>query len=91
MSVPLPGRFTLGKETRYPLYMRLVGPNGQSGRVWKISPPPGFDPWTVQPIVGLYTEYANLAHVVVVECQFYDEECHRFHLHSMLHNPIGDH
>jgi len=77
MSVPLPGCFTPGKETHYPLYMRLVGPKGQSGRVWKISPPPGFDPWTVQPIVSLYTEYVNLAHVVVVECQFYGE-CHRF-------------
>jgi hypothetical protein len=70
--------------------MRLVGPKGQSGRVWKISPPPGFDPWTVQPILILYTEYANLAHVVVVECKFYDEESHRFHLHGMLHNQTGD-
>jgi hypothetical protein len=90
MSVPLPGRFTPGKQTRYPLSMRLVGPKGQSGRVWKISPPPGFDPWTVQPIVSLCTEYANLANMVVVECQFYDE-CHRFHFHDMLHNPAGDH
>jgi hypothetical protein len=41
--------------------------------------------------VSLYTEYTNLAHVVVVECQFYDEESHTFHLHGMLHNPTGDH
>ena len=27
-------------KTRYPLYRRLGGPQGQSGRVWKISPPP---------------------------------------------------
>jgi hypothetical protein len=26
----------------YPLYRRLGGPQGRSGRVWKISPPPGF-------------------------------------------------
>ena len=45
-----PGRFTPGKETRYPLYRRLGGPQGRSGRVWKISPPPGFDLWTVQPV-----------------------------------------
>ena len=25
-------------KTRYPLYRRLVGPQGRSGRVWKISP-----------------------------------------------------
>jgi len=30
--------------TRYPLYRRLSGPQGRSGRVWKISPTPGFDP-----------------------------------------------
>jgi len=30
---PHPGRFTPGKETRYPLYRRLGGPQGRSGRV----------------------------------------------------------
>jgi hypothetical protein len=29
--------------------------------VWKISPPPVFDPWTVQPIGSRYTDYATLA------------------------------
>jgi len=42
---------TLGK-TLYPLYRRLGGPQGQSGQVRKISPPPGFDPRTVQPVGG---------------------------------------
>ena len=32
-STPRPGRFTPGKETRYPLYRRLCGPQGRSGRV----------------------------------------------------------
>ena len=36
--MPRPGRFTTGKETRYPLYKRLDGPQGRSGRVRKISP-----------------------------------------------------
>ena len=31
-------------KTRYPLYKRLGGPQGRSGRVRKISPRPGFDP-----------------------------------------------
>jgi hypothetical protein len=34
--------------TRYPLYRRLGRLQGRSGRVLKISPPPGFDPRTVQ-------------------------------------------
>jgi hypothetical protein len=29
-------------KTRYPLYRRLGGPQGRSGQVRKISPPPGF-------------------------------------------------
>jgi hypothetical protein len=31
-------------KTRYPLYRGLGGPQGRSGRVQKISPPPEFDP-----------------------------------------------
>jgi hypothetical protein len=38
-------------KTQYPLHRRLVGPQGLSGRVRKISPPPGFDPRTAQPVV----------------------------------------
>ena len=47
----------LGK-TQYSLYRRLGGPQGQSGQVRKISPPPGFDPQTVQPVATRYTDYA---------------------------------
>ena len=43
--------FTPGK-TRYPLYMRLGGPQGRSGQVQKIWPAPGFDPGTVQPVAS---------------------------------------
>ena len=50
--------FTPGK-TRYPLYRRLGGPQGRSGQVRKISPPPGFDPRTVQPVASRYTDYAT--------------------------------
>ena len=42
-STPRLGRFTPGKETRYLSYRRLGGPEGRSGRVQKISPPPVFD------------------------------------------------
>ena len=40
--------------TRYPLYRRLGGPQDRSGRLRKISPPPGFDPRTVQPVASHY-------------------------------------
>jgi hypothetical protein len=43
-------------KTRYPLHRRLIGPQGGSGRVRKISPPPGFDPHTVQPVASRYTD-----------------------------------
>jgi len=46
-----------GKETPYPLYRRLCGPQRQSGRVLKISPP-GLDPNTVQPVASRYTDCA---------------------------------
>ena len=36
-------------KTRYPLYRRLSGPQDRSGRVRKISPPPGFDPGPSSP------------------------------------------
>jgi hypothetical protein len=40
--MPCPSRFTLGKETWYPLYIRLGEPQGWSGQVQKIVPPPEF-------------------------------------------------
>jgi hypothetical protein len=53
------------RKTQYPLYRRLVGPQGQSGQVWKISPSPGFDPWTVQPVVSRYTDWAITMNMTV--------------------------
>jgi hypothetical protein len=68
-SSPRPGRFTPGKQTRYPLYRGLGGPQGRSGRVLKISPPPGFDPRTVQPVASHYTDCATPAHDKDVICR----------------------
>ena len=45
-------------KTRYPLYRRLGGPQDRSGRVRKISPPPGFDPRIVHPVARRYTDWA---------------------------------
>ena len=60
--MPRPGHFTPGK-TRCSLYRRLGEPQGRAWRAWKISPPPGFDPRTVQPVASRYTDYALTAHV----------------------------
>ena len=49
-SASRPGRTLPPGKTRYPLYRRLGGPQGRSGQVQKISPPPRFDPRTVQPV-----------------------------------------
>ena len=43
-------------KTRYPLYRRLGRPQGWSGRVRNISPPPEFNPRTVQPVAIRYTD-----------------------------------
>ena len=50
------------RKTRYPLYRRLGRPQGRSGLGRKISPPPGFDPRTVQPVASRYTDWAIPAH-----------------------------
>ena len=47
-----------GKETRYLLCKKLDGPQGRSGRVRKISPAPGFDPRTFQPVASRYSDDA---------------------------------
>jgi hypothetical protein len=56
-----PAALPTEKETLYLLYRRLGWPHGRSGWVRKISPPPGQDPWTVQPIESVYTDYATPA------------------------------
>jgi hypothetical protein len=43
-------------KTRYPLYRRVGGHLGRSGRVRKISHPPGFDRRTVQYVASRYTD-----------------------------------
>jgi len=58
-SASHPGRsLPLGK-TRYSLYRRLGGPQGRSGQVRKITPPPGFDPQTGQAIASHFTDYGT--------------------------------
>ena len=58
-SASRPGRSLTPGKTRYPLYRRLGGDQGRSGQVRKISPTPGLDPRTVQPVSSRYTAYAT--------------------------------
>jgi hypothetical protein len=57
-STPRPGRFTPRNMNRYPPNRRLGGPQGLSGWVRKISPPPGFSSRTIQPVASRYTDWA---------------------------------
>jgi hypothetical protein len=78
-SMPRPDHFTLGKDP-YPLYRRLRWPQGRSGLVRKISPPPGFYPRTVQPVASQYTDCALPAPAIVrTTCTLnsYIQEFHR--------------
>ena len=58
-SASRPGRSLSPVKNRYSFYRRLVGPQGWSGQVRKISPPRGFDPLTVQPVATRYIDYAT--------------------------------
>jgi len=57
-STPSPSFFILRKETWYPLYRRLGGSSGQSGRGWKMLLPLEFEAWIVQPTERNYIDYA---------------------------------
>ena len=65
LSTPRRGRFTFGKENWYPLYRRLGGLQDQSVQLRKVSPPPGFDPRTVQPVASRYTSPLKKRHRVI--------------------------
>jgi hypothetical protein len=58
-------------KTQFTLYRRLGVYHGQSELVRKISPPPGFDPRTIQPVASRYTDWAipaqNLYHSTLYE------------------------
>jgi hypothetical protein len=44
--------------TLWPTQTYVSGSQGRSGRVRKISPPPGFDPRNAQPVASRYTDWA---------------------------------
>jgi hypothetical protein len=61
VSNPGLSSLTPGKEIPFTLYRRQCWPQGCSGWVRKIIPHPGFEPWTVQPVVSRYADYTVFA------------------------------
>jgi hypothetical protein len=86
-SASCPGHSLPPGRTRYPLYRRLGGPQGRSGQVRKISPSPGFNPRTVQPIGSHYTDCAIPAHALNCHvCEMFylsDHVCSRINYPSI--------
>ena len=80
-------------KTRYPLYRRLGGPQGRSGQVRKISPPPGFAPRTVQSVASLLELWylKNLMHVCVLPPDFgilgSSQDVRRLYLRTVIQWP----
>jgi hypothetical protein len=70
--MPCSGCFDPRKEIWYKLYRILDGPEGRPGQVQKVSPPSRFDPWDVQTLASLYTNYAvpSLLMMMVYLCFF---------------------
>jgi len=69
-STPRHGRFTAGKVTQCPLYRRLGGQLGRSGRVRKFLLLQDIDSRTVRPVADLYTDYAIPSYL------FNEEQCY---------------
>ena len=58
-------------KTWYPLYRRLSGPQGRSGRVQKTSRAEGFDPRTVQHLPSRYNYCAIPAQYIYIYIYIY--------------------
>ena len=80
---PRPGRFTPRKETRYPLYRRLGGPEGRSGRVRKTRPHRNsiHRPSSTQQVAALSTLFRS-TNMRVFEVNFC--QCLLFHFKSVI-------
>jgi len=97
-STPCPSCFTFGKKTHYPLYNRLGGSHGRSGRVRKISPPPRFDPWIVQHVASRYTYYVCVSWIYyelywcyLIQCVATSALSHRLFRSSLQSAPLRAH
>jgi hypothetical protein len=101
LSAPRPGRFTPGND---PVPIVQEAGWALSGRVPKISPPPGFDPRTVQPVSSRFIIIILTIIVAFQERMWYVElstvRCHlstfifyapRFRVDGLTHILVLDH
>ena len=63
-----PAALPPGKEP-VPVVQEAGWNPGRGGRVLKISPLPGFDPRTLQPVASRYTDWVISAHTFLLEYQ----------------------
>jgi hypothetical protein len=68
------GRFTVGRESRCPLYGRLGGPQGWSRGMRKISSPSGLDPQVNRSIIIII--------IIIIVCMMNTLVKHRFFRHA---------
>jgi hypothetical protein len=87
-SASSPGLYLPPGKTRYPLYRRLAGPQGRSGQVRKISPPPpqGFGPRTVQSVASRYTDYATRPTRIITTLRNIPEERRSHNFNNFFKN-----
>ena len=76
-------------KTRYPSYRRLGRPQGRSGRVQKNSPPPGFDPRTVE--LGYLLFFTRPMKMEQTECSETSANItHKITSCSLVHLTLND-
>jgi len=69
---PTPGLHLPPWKTQYPIYRRLGGPQGRSGRA-EILVPTGIRSQTLQPVVSRYTNWATGSIILIVtSCKLVD-------------------
>jgi hypothetical protein len=73
-------------KNRYLLHRRLGGPQGRSGRVRKISPLPGFDPRTVQPVASRFIDGAISTHLFITYHRFFANSSSELHEVAVYYN-----
>ena len=65
-SAARPSRTLPPRNTRYPFYRKLGGPQGRSGRAENLVPT-GIRSQTIQPVVSRYTDWANRVYLVKID------------------------
>ena len=83
-SAPCSGCFTPRKDT-VPIVQESGWALGPVLTAWKILPPPGFNPQTIQPVAGRYNDYAVPATWVI---NMHINNSHRWHVILWHHEDL---